>query len=55
MAKPPKSIIKKKRMRFVKRIGESLSVLSVEAEKKSVPSKLPFTTSTMQQEAYNRL
>jgi DNA topoisomerase-1 len=39
---------------ILKRIGESLSVLSVEAEKKSVPSKLPFTTSTMQQEAYNR-
>lgn len=38
----------------LKRIGKSLNVLSVDAQKKSVPSKLPFTTSTMQQEAFNR-
>jgi DNA topoisomerase I len=38
----------------LKRIGASLDVLSVDSEKKKVPSKLPFTTSTMQQEAFNR-
>jgi DNA topoisomerase-1 len=39
---------------IVKRIAQTLDVISVEAEKKKVPSKLPFTTSTMQQEAFNR-
>jgi DNA topoisomerase-1 len=39
---------------ILKRIGASLDVVSVDAEKKKVPSKLPFTTSTMQQEAFNR-
>jgi DNA topoisomerase-1 len=36
------------------RIGASMDVTSVLSQEKSVPSKLPFTTSTMQQEAYNR-
>src|SRR5574344_3098732 len=36
------------------RLASSLTVSSVDAVKKNVPSKLPFTTSTMQQEAYNR-
>ncbi len=36
------------------RIGDTLDLISLETSKKSIPSKLPFTTSTMQQEAYNR-
>lgn len=36
------------------RIGKQMLVSSVVSQAKSVPSKLPFTTSTMQQEAYNR-
>lgn len=36
------------------RIGDTLNLVSLETSKKSIPSKLPFTTSTMQQEAYNR-
>ncbi len=36
------------------RIGDTLTLASLETVKKSIPSKLPFTTSTMQQEAYNR-
>jgi DNA topoisomerase-1 len=39
---------------IVERIGESMLVSSVVSTEKRVPSKFPFTTSTMQQEAYNR-
>ncbi len=39
---------------ILSRIGESLTLVSYETSEKSIPSKLPFTTSTMQQEAYNR-
>jgi DNA topoisomerase I len=39
---------------IVKRIGKTMDVSSVVSTKKYVPSKLPFTTSTMQQEAFNR-
>lgn len=37
-----------------KRIGKEMNLVSLSAIKKTVPSKLPFTTSTMQQEAFNR-
>jgi DNA topoisomerase-1 len=39
---------------LVKRIGKTLEVSSLTSAKKNIGSKLPFTTSTMQQEAYNR-
>ncbi len=39
---------------IVSRLGKTLPVISVASVRKNVPSKLPFTTSTMQQEAYNR-
>jgi DNA topoisomerase-1 len=39
---------------IIDRIGESMLVSSVVSTEKHVPSKFPFTTSTMQQEAYNR-
>jgi DNA topoisomerase I len=38
----------------VARLGKSMVLASLQSAKKVVPSKLPFTTSTMQQEAYNR-
>ncbi|MCR4562191.1 MAG: type I DNA topoisomerase [Bacilli bacterium] len=34
------------------RIGETLKVIELKQTKKSIPSRLPFTTSTMQQEAF---
>ena len=39
---------------LLKRLADSYHVASLTKVKKRVPSKLPFTTSTMQQEAYNR-
>ena len=39
---------------LLKRVADSYHVASLTKTKKRVPSKLPFTTSTMQQEAYNR-
>jgi DNA topoisomerase-1 len=39
---------------IIDRIGETMLVSSVVSSEKHVPSKFPFTTSTMQQEAYNR-
>ncbi|MCH3909827.1 MAG: type I DNA topoisomerase [Bacilli bacterium] len=39
---------------IMKRIGESMALSSLVSVKKNISSKLPFTTSTMQQEAYNR-
>jgi DNA topoisomerase-1 len=39
---------------LAKRIGDALILSSLTSAKKKVSSRLPFTTSTMQQEAYNR-
>lgn len=39
---------------IIARIAKSYPLSSLQTSKKRVPSKLPFTTSTMQQEAYNR-
>jgi DNA topoisomerase-1 len=39
---------------IVARIGQALKATSVTKSEKRIPSKLPFTTSTMQQEAFNR-
>jgi DNA topoisomerase-1 len=39
---------------IIARIGETMDLTNLTSVKKNVPSKLPFTTSTMQQEAYNR-
>lgn len=36
------------------RIGENVNLVNLETVKKSIASKMPFTTSTMQQEAFNR-
>lgn len=36
------------------RLSDSYPLTKLETSKKRIPSKLPFTTSTMQQEAYNR-
>jgi DNA topoisomerase-1 len=36
------------------RIGKTMDLVSLSSVERHVPSKLPFTTSTMQQEAYNR-
>jgi len=36
------------------RLGKTMELVSLTSVEKHVPSKLPFTTSTMQQEAYNR-
>lgn len=36
------------------RLADSYPLTKLETSKKRIPSKLPFTTSTMQQEAYNR-
>ena len=36
------------------RLGKTMELVSLTSAEKHVPSKLPFTTSTMQQEAYNR-
>lgn len=40
--------------KILARIGDSLDLVALETTKKNVSSKLPFTTSTMQQEAFNR-
>ncbi len=40
--------------KILARIGETVDLISLETTKKSIASKLPFTTSTMQQEAFNR-
>ena len=40
--------------KILNRIGETVNLINLEVNKKHVPSKLPFTTSTMQQEAFNR-
>lgn len=39
---------------IVARIGKTLELSSLVSSERHVPSRLPFTTSTMQQEAYNR-
>jgi DNA topoisomerase-1 len=39
---------------IIARIGDTMDLTTLTSVKKNVPSKLPFTTSTMQQEAYNR-
>jgi DNA topoisomerase I len=36
------------------RLGKTMELVSLTSVERHVPSKLPFTTSTMQQEAYNR-
>jgi DNA topoisomerase-1 len=45
---------KEEAMAVVARIGKTLKLTTLQSTKKSIPSKLPFTTSTMQQEAFNR-
>ena len=39
---------------ILKRIGDSMKIVSLTSTKRSILSKFPFTTSTLQQEAYNR-
>jgi len=52
--KAPEIHSKEEAEAVLKRLQDSYPLTSLETARKKVPSKLPFTTSTMQQEAYNR-
>lgn len=51
--KPAKITNKEEADAILKRIPDSLKIISLQTSTKKVESKLPFTTSTMQQEAFN--
>lgn len=52
--KPVKITSKEEADKVLARLGETIDAIEIKKSKKTIPPKLPFTTSTMQQEAFNR-